>query len=243
MKATGIIPARYDSSRFEGKVLEDLQGKPLIWHVYNRAKQSKLLDEVIIATDNKKIKKVAEGFGADVVMTDSNVATGTDRIAQVAESIHSDIIVNIQGDEPLIHPPLIDELIQKLYDDFSLNIITAVYKTDKLDEINNPNVVKVVKSRDDFALYFSRSLIPYPKNKGNVYFYKHLGIYAYRRGFLLSFSTLPLADLEEIEGLEQLRILEYGYKIKLVESKTDSVGVDTPSDLEKVKKIMEEESA
>jgi 3-deoxy-manno-octulosonate cytidylyltransferase (CMP-KDO synthetase) len=243
MKATGIIPARFDSSRFEGKVLAEIQGKPLIWHVYTRAKQAKLLDEVIIATDSKKVKKTAEKFGAEVVMTDSNVATGTDRISQVAESIHSDLVVNIQGDEPLINPPLIDELIQKLYDDLSLNITTAVYKTDTAEELNDPNVVKVVKSRDDFALYFSRSLIPYPRNKEKLFFYKHLGIYAYRRGFLLSFSTLPPADLEEIEGLEQLRVLEYGYKIKVIESKVDSVGVDTPEDLEKVRKIMEKESA
>jgi len=243
MKAAGIIPARYNSSRFKGKVLEKIKGKPLLWYVFQRANEAKLLDEIIIATDDKRIRRVAEGFGAKVEMTNSDLATGTDRIAQVAEGLHSDVIVNIQGDEPLIHPPLIDELIQKLYDDPSLNIVTAVYRTNKKSALDNPNVVKVVKSKDDFAFYFSRSLIPYPRNQENLYFLKHLGIYAYRRGFLLSYNTLPPSDLEEIEGLEQLRILEYGYKIKVVESEVDSIGVDTPEDLEVVKQIMEQDNA
>jgi 3-deoxy-manno-octulosonate cytidylyltransferase (CMP-KDO synthetase) len=243
MKATGIIPARFDSIRLKGKILAQIKGKPIIRYVYERAKKAKLLDEVIIATDDKRIKKAAEKFGAKVEMTPPDVSTGTDRIARVAECLHSDIIVNIQGDEPLIHPPLIDSLVQTMCDDFSINIATGIYRTNNKIELNDPNIVKVVKDRDNHALYFSRSLIPYPKNKENAFFYKHLGIYAYRRGFLLTFATLPPADLEETEGLEQLRILDYGYKIKLIESEIDSIGIDTQEDLDKVTKLMENKHA
>lgn len=243
MKAIGVIPARFDSKRFKGKVLEKIQGKPLLWHVYNRACQAKLLDKVIIATDSKKIKNKAEDFGAEVVMTSSDVINGTDRIAQVAESFSSEVVVNIQGDEPLINPSLIDRLIQVLYDDTSLQIATAAYKTDKKDKLNDHNVVKLVKDKNDFALYFSRSLIPYPRNEDEVCYHKHLGLYAYRRLFLLTFATLPPSELEKTECLEQLRMLEYGYKIKVIESLHDSIGVDTPEDLEKVKSIMEKNLA
>ena len=239
MKATGIIPARYDSSRFKGKLLEKIKGKPLLWYVYMKAKQSKLLNRVIIATDSKKIKRAMSAYDAEVVMTSSEAVTGTDRIAEVTESISSDIIVNIQGDEPLIDPALIDKLIQALIDDPGILIATAAFKVNNCTGLNDPNVVKVVMCEDDFALYFSRSIIPYPRNDDSCYYFKHLGIYAYRRGFLLTFSTLPPSDLERIESLEQLRALEYGYRIKVVESEFDSIGVDTPEDLERVRKIME----
>lgn len=239
MTATGIIPARFDSKRFKGKVLEVLQGKPLIWHVYNKATQSKLLDKVIIATDNEKVKRVAEDFGAEVFMTTSDVNSGTDRVAQVAESLSSEVIVNIQADEPLIPPSLIDLLVQTLNSDTGLNIVTAAYRMSNVDLLKDPNVVKVVMDRNNFALYFSRSLIPYPRDKENFYTHKHLGIYAYRREFLLNFTTWQPGELELIEALEQLRILGYGYKIKVIESDYDSIGVDIPEDLEKVRRIME----
>ncbi len=239
MSATGIIPARLDSKRFKGKVLEKIQGKPLIWYVYNQAMRAKMLDKVIIATDSKKIKKAAEGFGAEVVMTSSRAVTGTDRIAEVSQSLNSDLIINIQGDEPLINPKLIDRLIQVLYDDVSLRIATAAYRAKNCCELEHHNVVKVVKNEDDFALYFSRSLIPYPRSDEDFFCFKHLGIYAYRRLFLLTFATLAPSQLEKIEGLEQLRVLEYGYRIKVIESEYDSIGVDTPEDMEKVKRIME----
>jgi 3-deoxy-manno-octulosonate cytidylyltransferase (CMP-KDO synthetase) len=243
MTACGIIPARFDSQRFKGKVLEKIKGKSMLWHVYNRAKEAQLLDDVIIATDNKKIRKEAEDFGAEVVMTSPEAVTGTDRIAEVAQSLSHDIIINIQGDEPLIDPKLIDKLVGVISDDDSLKIVTAVYKCSKDTCLESQDVVKVVKDEDDYALYFSRSLIPYPRSTGEVNFYKHLGIYAYRRMFLLTFATLAPSELEIVEGLEQLRMLEYGYKIKIIEAENDSIGVDTPEELEKVKKIMEKPSA
>jgi 3-deoxy-manno-octulosonate cytidylyltransferase (CMP-KDO synthetase) len=243
MTACGIIPARFDSQRFKGKVLEKIKGKSMLWHVYNRAKEAQLLDDVIIATDNKKIRKEAEDFGAEVVMTSPEAVTGTDRIAEVAQSLSHDIIINIQGDEPLIDPKLIDKLVGVISDDDSLKIVTAVYKCSKDTCLESQDVVKVVKDEDDYALYFSRSLIPYPRSTGDVNFYKHLGIYAYRRMFLLTFATLAPSELEIVEGLEQLRMLEYGYKIKIIEAENDSIGVDTPEELEKVKKIMEKPSA
>ncbi len=243
MTACGIIPARFESQRLKGKVLEKIKGKSMLWHVYNRAKEAQLLDDVIIATDSKKIQKEAENFGAEVVMTSSEAVTGTDRIAEVAQSLSHDIIINIQGDEPLIDPKLIDKLVQELYDDESLKIVTAVFKCHKDASLESQDVVKVVKDEDDYALYFSRSLIPYPRSSDEVNYYKHLGIYAYRRMFLLTFATLAPSELEITEGLEQLRMMEYGYKIKIVEADNDSIGVDTPEELEKVKKIMEKPSA
>jgi 3-deoxy-manno-octulosonate cytidylyltransferase (CMP-KDO synthetase) len=239
MSTCGIIPARFDSQRFKGKVLEKIKGKSMLWHVYNRAQQAHLLDKVIIATDNKKIQKEAENFGAEVVMTSAEAVTGTDRIAEVAQSLTDDIIINIQGDEPLIDPHLIDKLVQALYDDESLKIATAIYKCKHNPDLESPDVVKAIKDGDDYALYFSRSLIPYPRSKNEINYYKHLGIYAYRRIFLLTFATLAPSDLERAEGLEQLRMLEYGYRIKLIEAENDSIGVDTPEELEKVKQIME----
>ncbi len=243
MTACGIIPARFDSQRFKGKVLEKIKGKCMLWHVYNKAREAQLLDNVIIATDSKKIQKEAVNFGAEVIMTSSEAATGTDRIAEVAQSLSDEVIINIQGDEPLIDPKLIDKLVQTLYDDESLKIVTAVYKCKKSIELESRDVVKVVKDEDDYALYFSRSLIPYPRSADKVNFYKHLGIYAYRRMFLLTFTTLVPLELERTEGLEQLRMLEYGYKIKVVEAENDSIGVDTPEEFEKVKRIMEKPSA
>ncbi len=243
MTACGIIPARFDSQRFKGKILEKIKGKSMLWHVYNRAKEAQFLDSVIIATDSKKIQKEAENFGAEVMMTSAEALSGTDRIAEAAQSLSDEVIVNIQGDEPLIDPKLIDKLVQTLYDDESLKIVTAVYKCKKAIELESQDVVKVVKDEDDYALYFSRSLIPYPRFADDVNFYKHLGIYAYRRMFLLTFATLAPSELERIEGLEQLRMLEYGYKIKVVEAESDSIGVDTPEELEKVKRIMEKPSA
>ena len=235
MKATGIIPARYDSSRFEGKVLENLQGKPLIWHVYNRAKQSKLLDEVIIATDNKKVKKIAEGFGAEVAMTDSDVATGTDRIAQVAESIHSDIIVNIQGDHPKILPSTINETVKILINDKTSVCSTAV------TEINyalakSKNIVKCLLSKNNKALYFSRSTIPFSKNKESIKYNYHIGIYAFKLDFLLKMDTLDNTYYQELEDLEQLKILEHGYNISVAKVNDMPIGVDILEDIKKVEK-------
>ena len=243
MTACGIIPARLDSQRFKGKILEKIKGKSMLWHVHNRANRAQLLEKVIIATDSKKIKKEAESFGAEVILTSPQAATGTDRIAEAAQLLSDEVIVNIQGDEPLIEPALIDKLVQTLYDDESLSIVTAAYRSAADEALKSPDVVKVVKDRDDYALYFSRSLIPYPRLGEGANYCKHLGIYAYRRLFLLTFAALPPSDLERAEALEQLRMLEYGYKIKVIEAERDSIGVDTPAELEQVKKIMENYNA
>jgi len=243
MKIIGVIPARYGSKRFPGKVLADVLGKPLIQRVYEQARKAELLDEVLVATDNQEIFKVVERFGGKVVMTSSECRSGTDRLAEVAVNREEDIFVNIQGDEPLIPPQLISEVAQALIRDKTIGIATAARKITTREELANPNVVKVVIDNDGFALYFSRAQIPYirhPIAPGNVssVSYKHLGLYAYRKQFLLNFARMEQGLLEKVEDLEQLRILEMGHKIKVVITELDSLGVDTQEDLEKVRKIL-----
>jgi len=245
MKVIGIIPARYDSKRFPGKVLADILGRPLIQRVYEQARKAELLDEILVATDNEEIFKVVENFGGKAVMTSSNCKSGTDRLAEVAGSLDADIFINIQGDEPLISPELISRVAQALIEDNAIEIATVARKVTTQEELNNPNVVKVVIDNDGFALYFSRAQIPYVrdfleiKNLGSVC-YKHIGLYGYKRGFLLNFALMKQGPLEKVEDLEQLRALENGYKIKVVITQRDSIGVDTQEDLEKVRKILRE---
>jgi len=245
MKVIGIIPARYDSKRFPGKVLADILGRPLIQRVYEQARKVELLDEILVATDNEEIFKVVENFGGKAVMTSSNCKSGTDRLAEVAGSLDADIFINIQGDEPLISPELISRVAQALIEDNAIEIATVARKVTTQEELNNPNVVKVVIDNDGFALYFSRAQIPYVrdfleiKNLGSVC-YKHIGLYGYKRGFLLNFALMKQGPLEKVEDLEQLRALENGYKIKVVITQRDSIGVDTQEDLEKVRKILRE---
>ena len=244
MDVIGIIPARYSSVRFEGKVLADIMGKPMIQHVWERAKQVRLLDEVIIACDHEAIAEVARGFGAKVVMTSKSHACGTDRIAEVVNPLDVKIIVNIQADEPLIHPTMIDSVARALLDNPTVSMATIKKQIEDSVLINDPNVVKVVTDKNNFALYFSRSAIPYVVNssseKATVYF-KHIGLYSYTKDFLFTYKNLPVSSLEMAEKLEQLRVLEEGFKIKVVETKFDTVGVDTPEDLEKVKSYLEKE--
>ncbi len=240
MKVLGVIPARYGSTRFEGKALADILGKPMIQRVYERAIKASNINELTVATDDQRIFDAVLGFGGKVVMTAQH-PTGTDRIAEVAQKTDADIIVNIQGDEPLIEPAMIDEAIQPLLDDEKVDLSTLVHKMNSEDDYNNPNVVKVVVDRSGFAMYFSRSPIPYIKsgfsNRGTP-IYRHVGLYVYRRYALLDFARTPPMPLETSEGLEQLRFLESGYRMKVVETQYRSIGVDTPSDLEKVKKII-----
>jgi 3-deoxy-manno-octulosonate cytidylyltransferase (CMP-KDO synthetase) len=243
MKIIGIVPARYDSKRFPGKVLADILGKPLIQRVYEQAKKVELLDDVLVATDNEEIFKVVENFEGKTIMTSSNCRSGTDRLAEVARSLDADIFVNIQGDEPLISPEVISKVVQELIKDRTINIATVARKITAEEEFNNPNVVKVVLDNDGFALYFSRAQIPYVghpsglKNLSSVS-YKHIGLYAYRRQFLLNFVRMEQGPLEKVEDLEQLRALENGYKIKVVITESDSIGVDTEEDLERVRRIL-----
>ena len=238
MKALCIIPARYASTRLPGKPLKDICGKPMICRVYERAKLARSVDEVIVATDDERILRAVESNNGRAMMTRADHKTGTDRLAEVAEKFPDvDIIVNVQGDEPLIEAGLIDELIAQ-FDDENLQMATVAVELDDEDEMKNPNNVKVVIDKKNNALYFSRSLIPYPRNVGKSKVFKHIGIYAYRRNFLLEYAKMPSTPLEESESLEQLRALENGYKIRVIKSDCKFIGVDTEEDLKRVNEIL-----
>lgn len=237
MEIIGVIPARWGSTRFPGKVLADLQGRPLIWHVWNQAGKSSLLTRVLIACDDERVRRVCEEFGAETVMTSVDHASGTDRIAEAIADIPAEIIVNIQGDEPMIDPQVIDRLAASLRDDPASPMATVITPIRTPQELADPNVVKAVVSHDGRALYFSRHAVPFNRDDRpfeEITAYKHLGLYAYRRDFLLRFQDLPSSHLETIEKLEQLRVLEAGYAIRTIEVSCASIGVDTPDDLARV---------
>ena len=237
MDVIGIIPARYSSSRFEGKVLADILGKPMLQHVWEKAKQSLVLDDLIIACDDERVARAAKGFGAKVVFTAKAHASGTDRICEVVNPLDVKVIVNIQADEPLIHPTMIDTLARALLDDSSISMATVMKAIDEPEIINDPNVVKVVIDKYNFAVYFSRAAVPFHAENSQVkvpLYFKHIGLYGYAKDFLFIYKNLPVSYLERIECLEQLRVLEEGYRIKVIETKHDTIGVDTPQDLEKV---------
>ena len=241
MKVVGIIPARYASTRFEGKALADLCGKPMIQHVYERSKQASSLDDVIVATDDERIFTTVKDFGGKVVMTSPEHPSGTDRIAEVARSLDVEVVVNIQGDEPLIQPAMIDEVVAPFMTDPSIVVSTLKRRIDSEVEYRNPNVVKVVTDENGFALYFSRSPLPCVKSGSwtpDLCAYIHVGLYAYRKQFLLKYIQMPPSFLERTEGLEQLRILENGYRIKVVETDYVSIGVDTIEDLHIARNIL-----
>ncbi len=255
MDAIGIIPARYGSTRFEGKVLKDLCGKPVIQHVYERAKKAKTLDDLIIGADDDRIIKAVESFGGKVIFTSKSHTTGTDRLAEVANDVDVRIVVNIQGDEPLVNPLVIDDLVRTMQGDPTIVMATVVKKSYSDEEFRSPDVVKAIVDENGFALYFSRSPIPTLLNPAapsqeeasvkdgahGTFFYKHLGLYAYTKDFLFTFKNLPVSYLETNERLEQLRALEHGYRIKVIETKFETVGVDTPQDLELARTVLERE--
>jgi 3-deoxy-manno-octulosonate cytidylyltransferase (CMP-KDO synthetase) len=244
MKITAVIPARYGSSRLEGKPIKDICGKPMIQHVYERVQLAESVDDVIVATDDERIVSAVNKFGGIVRMTSKDHKSGTDRVAEVMSNENSDIAVNVQGDEPLIDPRMIDEAIKPLIANESLVASTLCTKITERVKMENPNVVKVVKNIRDYALYFSRSLIPYPRYREGFVVYEHIGIYVYRYDFLMKFVELPRTPLEAVESLEQLRILENGYQLKVVESEYPykALSVDTQEDLEKVRRIVKEKS-
>lgn len=237
MKIVCVIPARYASTRLPGKPLADIAGKPMVVRTYGRALLAKKPSEVIVAVDDERVLSAVQSAGGKAVMTAKNHPTGTDRLAEVAEKFpDADVIINIQGDEPLIDPQIIDALAQVFVDDESLQMATV--KTPMTEEEKNkPGNVKVVTDKNEFALYFSRSLIPYPRENTGVTVYKHIGIYGYRRDFLLQYAKMQPTPLEQTESLEQLRALENGYKIKVITTDKHFVGVDTPEDLAEVNKI------
>ena len=244
MRSVGIIPARYGSTRFPGKPLAPIAGRPMVQHVYERAVRASSLSEVRVATDDDRIAEACRGFGAAVAMTSSTHPTGTDRLAEAAAEMECDIVVNIQGDEPLIDPDLIDRCVEALAEDPDVEMATVVHPAGA-DAGNDPNRVKVVLDGRDRALYFSRSPIPArrdtPASLPKDRYLQHVGLYAYRRDFLLEFVKLPQTPLELSESLEQLRALEHGFGIRtVVVEGWESMAVDIPEDIERVEQTIRE---
>ncbi len=235
----GVIPARYESTRLSHKLLRTIRGKSLLQWTWENASATHSLDRLIIACDHLEIKKEAEKFGAEVILTSLEHSSGTDRIAEAVRDINVKVVINIQADEPLIHHSVIDRLAQEMLSNEELVMATAKKRIDEESEINNPNVVKVVTTREDDALYFSRFPIPFHRDESSPrLYYKHLGIYAYTKDFLYTFKNLPESSLEGSEKLEQLRALEAGYKIKVFETQFDSCGVDTEEDFYKAERLL-----
>lgn len=237
MVVIGVIPSRYGSTRFPGKPLALINNKPMIQHVYEQVSKSKELNMVVVATDHEKIKETVESFGGKAILTSKDHETGSDRISEITTKVEGDFFVNIQGDEPLIKPELIDSLINAAKEQPEC-VITAKTKIKNEEDIKNPNVVKVVTDTIGNALYFSRSAIPYNRAGMDLTYYKHIGVYLYPKIVLNQFVRLPQSSLEEVEMLEQLRLLENGFKIKVVETNYDAVGVDTPEDIQKVERML-----
>lgn len=238
MKNVIVIPARYASVRLPGKPLLDIAGKPLIQWVHERASSSTLANEVLVATDDERIRAACEAFGATVVMTSPECASGTDRVHEALLGREADIVVNLQGDEPQIAPGVIDALIRVMIEEEALPMATLCSKIIDREEYENPHVVKVVRDANDMALYFSRAPLPYLQKDVPVPLYKHIGIYAFSRSFLDTFVSLPKGELEGAESLEQLRALEAGYRIKTLLVEYEGIGIDTIDDLEQARKIM-----
>lgn len=247
-KVYAIIPARFASTRLPGKPLVDLLGKSMIRRVYEQVEKAKLVDEIIVATDDIRIEKAVNGFNGTVVMTPENIQSGSDRIAYVAKNLDdAEIIINVQGDEPLLSPEMVDEAVLPLLQDDSIEVATLVKVITDEKDLKNPNIPKVVIDEEGYGVYFSRSPIPYFRAtenhdewlKSHTY-YKHIGLYVFRKNFLLMFTSWRESLLERAEKLEQLRIIENGYRIKAVITKYDSISVDTPEDVERVKQILEQ---
>lgn len=238
MDAIGIIPARYHSTRLEGKVLKDLLGKSVIRHVWENAKHAATLDDLIVATDDERIEAEVLGFGGKVILTAKEHKTGTDRLREVVNPIDVKVVVNIQADEPLLHPSMIDDIVRPLLEEKDIAMTTLRKKITDPEDIKNPNVVKVACDKNGYALYFSRSPIPYPRFTEGAVHYKHIGLYAFTKDFLFTFTNLPASSLEEAEGLEQLRVLENGYRIKVATTQFDTIGIDTEEDLERAKEVL-----
>jgi 3-deoxy-manno-octulosonate cytidylyltransferase (CMP-KDO synthetase) len=244
MKIIAFIPSRYESTRFPGKPLALIAGKPMIQHVYEEAKACPEISEVFVATDDERIDQCVRGFGGRTVMTGRDHPSGTDRIAEAVslkDLQEEDLVINIQGDQPTFEHPCIPYLIRPLVEDASLLMSTLVFKITDDHEVKDLKNVKTVWDKEGFALFFSRSPIPHYRDLGSEkIYYKHLGFYAYRREFLKTFASLPVGEWENAEKLEQLRAVEYGYKIKIVESPYDSYEVDTPSDIKIAERILSE---
>jgi 3-deoxy-manno-octulosonate cytidylyltransferase (CMP-KDO synthetase) len=240
----GVIPARFGSSRFPGKILASVAGKSMIQRVYEQSLKASLIDELYVAVDDPRVLEHVQQFGGKAVLTSPHHQSGTDRIAEVVSKMACEIVVNVQGDQPLIDPEMIDLAIQPMITDASIPMSTIKARILRPEDLHNPNKVKVVVDENDFALYFSRSLVPFPRDqKENIEAYEHLGLYVYRRDFLLQYSKWPQSRLEKIEMLEQLRVMERGYQIKVIEvshslSEVSGFCVDTPDDLAKLEQLL-----
>lgn len=241
MKIVAIIPARYASSRFPGKPLVDIYGKPMIWWVYNRVKQSKKINEVYVATDDKRIEKTCKEYGMNVVMTNSDIKTSTERLYEVAKKVESDLYICVNGDEPLVDYKIVEKIIPSSYEKngiFVSNLMTKIKTSPAVVDFTN---IKVVTDKRDMALFFSRSPIPYPKSSLDYDYYKHIGILIYNYKALEFFATTKRGKLEDIEDVNEIRFLENGIPIKMVKVDAETLSVDTPKDLEEVKKVMKNE--
>jgi len=241
MRVIGVIPARYRSSRLEGKPLADIHGKTMIEHVYERARRARGLDGVVVATDDERIRSAVAAFGGAPVMTSGEHRSGTDRVAEAISSTAADVIVNIQGDEPMIDPLMIEEVVAPFREGTSAELVTLKKEVFTEEEFADEGVVKVVTNPSGIALYFSRSLIPFPRSRNRHFrVFEHVGLYAYTRDCLLRLAALPVSPLESVESLEQLRALENGIPILVVEtrSRTHSISVDTQADLERVREAL-----
>lgn len=232
LKVIGVIPARYQSARLNGKPLAPIGGKPMIERVYRQAAKSELLSDLVVATDDERIFRAVEAFGGKAVMTSPDHPSGTDRVAEAAAGSDADVVVNIQGDEPFLSPRVLDQLVEPFQADASLEMSTLARRIEDEQALGDPNVVKVVFDRRGDALYFSRSLVPYPRRRQVHAAYEHIGLYGFRRDFLLAYAKLEPTPLERTEALEQLRALENGHAIRVVVT-ADHLGlsVDTPADL------------
>ena len=248
MKALGVIPARYGSTRFPGKPLSQIVDKPMIQHVYERASLAEKLDKIIVATDDKRIFETVRDFNGEVVMTDSDIQTGTDRVYEASKALDFDIVLNIQGDEPLIDPDLLDSIVSEFEKDNKVYVVTPIKKVKNIDELQNPNMARVVVDKNGFAVYFSRASIPYNRDKDisewldNDVYYRHIGVYGFKKFFLQKFVDMGTSELENIEKLEQLRILENSFKIKTVLTDYNPVCVDIPEDLKKIEELLKKET-
>jgi 3-deoxy-manno-octulosonate cytidylyltransferase (CMP-KDO synthetase) len=241
----GIIPARYGSTRLPGKALKTILGKPMVQRVYERSAKARMLGSIYVATDDERIAKVVESFGGRAVMTSPEHPSGTDRLAEAVQSVPADIVVNIQGDQPFLDPAMIGEAVQPLLDDPSLQMSTLMHPITREESFADPSVVKVVVDMAGNALYFSRSLIPYPRENKVHSVYEHVGLYVYRKDFLITLAMLPPTVLEQVESLEQLRALEHGYRIRVVETKSvdnefSGFSVDTQEDLDYAEAMLRE---
>lgn len=240
MKIIAMIPARFNASRFPGKLMKDLAGKPVILRTYESALQTKLFDEVYVVTDSDVIYNVIKAADGKVIMSKKEHDCGSDRIAEAVENLDVDIVINVQGDEPFIDKVSLSKLIEVFKGDVNnkIDLASLKVKMNTTEDIENPNNVKVITDQDDFAIYFSRSVIPYHRDQTlKVNYFKHKGVYAFRKNALMDFYNTPMTPLEAAEKIEAIRYLEVGKKIKMIETSVESIGIDTPEDLEKAKKL------